>query len=134
MAGAILTVVPDGSGTTGFPGTVQTGPNGQFDIPALVGGGYTLHANLDDSGTSIPFRFVVSEGDVENVVLTLTEGFDMPVRVIVDGELPPGGFLALRLGRQSPFHVSTWFASAARRSSTKLVNYRRVCTSRREAG
>jgi hypothetical protein len=66
-------------------------PDGTFEIRGVVPGAYTLTANV---GTAIADRFTAEKNieindDTEGLTIVISPGFDLPFRIIYEGQ-PPG--------------------------------------------
>jgi beta-lactamase regulating signal transducer with metallopeptidase domain len=75
--------------------------NGNFDISGALAGAYSLTSPLylrnTDSPLSGSFPMTVGSNDLDNVVVVLSPGFDIPVRVTLEGRPISHAGLTLRL-------------------------------------
>src|SRR5262245_50918408 len=101
-AGAGPAAGPRGGGPGGFQNAVRLTPltpngslystaidanSGTFDFPKVVPGGYVAYLFID--GMTIRSSIDVRNGDVDGVLLPVTSGVNIPVRVSFEGEPPP---------------------------------------------
>jgi hypothetical protein len=63
----------------------RTDENGVFDIPGVVPGPHFLAATVGDGELTGYLPIVVGSGDLENVAIVVTPGFDIPGKVVFEG-------------------------------------------------
>ncbi len=101
VANSNVMVQPVGRTGSRIGPVADTNQNGEFDLAGLLPGSYVVSASGSPGDENVSGRVPVAVGntDVQNISLIVSKGWDIPVRVTVDGQPPSNAGLSLEIRR-----------------------------------